>query len=154
VKEIFAEQPGRPKPVLDHAPSIPLVVMPPQSDVPVQSPGVAAAKAPETAGAPSATTQSPDGNGIALAAASFIEAGLKLIESFASDVTNGHADSPPKGLDHALSALFTRDARTNGPALTIPLPESVTRERLAGALSALLTAFGKAGASVGREGQS
>ena len=154
VKEIFAEQPGRPKPVLDHAPSIPLVVMPPQSDAPLQSPGVAGAKVPETAGAPSATTQSPDGNGIAFAAASFIEAGLKLIESFASDVTNGKDGSPPKRLDHVVSALFTRDARTNGPALTIPLPESVTRERLAGVVSALLTAFGKAGTSVGREGQS
>jgi SNF2 family DNA or RNA helicase len=154
VKEIFAEQPGRPKPVLDHAPSIPLVVMPPQSDASVQPPGVAGANVPETAGAPSATTQSPDGNGIALAAASFIEAGLKLIESFASDVKNGKDDSPPKRLDHVVSALFTRDARTNGPALTIPLPESITRERLAGAVSALLTALGNAGTSVGREGQS
>jgi hypothetical protein len=96
----------------------------------------------------------PDGNGIARAAASFIEAGLKLIESFAEDATNGKAEAPPKRLDHALSALFTRDSRTNRPALTIPLPESVTQERLAGAMSALLAALVKPGAALGREGQS
>jgi hypothetical protein len=121
VKEIFAEQPGRPKPIIDHAPAI---------------------------------THASGDNGIAFAAASFIEAGLKLIESFAGDTTNGTADIIPKRLDHALSRLFTRDAQTNQPALTIPLPESATHERLAGAISALLTALGKAGAAVGREGQS
>lgn len=108
----------------------------------------------EPAGAPTATTQVSDGDGIALAAASFIDAGLKLIESFAKDATIGKAGASPKSLDHALSALFTRDARTNRPALTIPLPESVTQERLAGAMSVLLTAFGNAGALVGRESQS
>jgi hypothetical protein len=110
--------------------------------------------AAEPAGSSQAATHVPDGNGIARAAASFIEAGLKLIESFAEDATNGKAEAPPKRLDHALSALFTRDSRTNRPALTIPLPESVTQERLAGAMSALLAALGKPGAALGREGQS
>ena len=151
VKEIFAEQPGRPKPVLDHAPSVPLVVMPPQTDAPLQPSSVAGAKVLETAGAAPATTHVPGGNGIALAAASFIEAGLKLIESIAGDATNGKADVPPKRLDHTLSALFTRDVRTSRPALTIPLPDSLTPERIAGAVSALLTAFAGAGKSVGKE---
>ena len=151
VKEIFAEQPGRPKPVLGHAPSVPLVVMPPQTGAPLRPSSVAGAKVLETAGAAPANTPAPDGNGIALAAAAFIEAGLKLIESFAGDATNGKADAPPKRLDHTLSALFTRDARTDGPALTIPLPDSVTQERIAGAVSALLTAFAGAETSVGKE---
>ncbi len=154
VKEIFAEQPGRPKPIIDHAPAAPVVLVPPQSEVRAPPPGLAGTIAAEPAGAPPATTHAPDGNGIALAAASFIEAGLKLIESFAQDVTSGKAEASPKHLDYALSALFTRDARTNRPALTIPLPQSLTQERLAGAMTALLTAFGKAGAAVKRESQS
>jgi SNF2 family DNA or RNA helicase len=155
VKEIFAEQPGRPKPVIDHAPSIPLVAMPPQSDTQVQTPSVAGANmADSTAATPQINTPAPNGNGVALAAASFIEAGLKLIESFAPDAINGKAGTSPKPLDHAISTLFTRDARTNRPALAIPLPESVTQERLAGAVSALLTAFAKAGTVAGRGHQS
>jgi len=155
VKEIFAEQPGRPKPVIDHAPSIPLVAMPPQSDTQVQTPSVAGANiADSTAATPQINTPAPNGNGVALAAASFIEAGLKLIESFAPDAINGKAGTSPKPLDHAISTLFTRDARTNRPALAIPLPESVTQERLAGAVSALLTAFAKTGRVAGRGHQS
>lgn len=107
----------------------------------------------EPARAPSATTDAT-GDSIAFAAASFFEAGLKLIESFAKDASNKDADAPSKGLDHALSALFTRDASTNRPALTIPLPGTVTQEQLAGAMSGLLTAFGRAGFAPGREGQS
>jgi hypothetical protein len=49
--------------------------------------------------------------------------------------------------------LFARDARTNRPALTIPLPESVTQERLVGAVTALLNAFGKTENAIGRESQ-
>jgi len=154
VKEIFAEQPGRPKPVLDHAPSVPLFVMPPQSDVQAPATGLVAAMAAEAASAPPAATQAPNGNGIALAAASFVEAGLKLIESFAEDAASGKTGTPPPSLDRVLSALFTRDNRTNRPALTIPLPESLTQERMTGAISALLTALGKAGTAAGRESQS
>jgi SNF2 family DNA or RNA helicase len=153
VKEIFAEQPGRPKPIIDHTPAAPVVFVPPQSGVQAPPSGLAGAMVADPAGAPPATTHALGDVGIAFAAASFIEAGLKLIESFAGDATNGKADVPPKRLDHALSGLFTRDAQTNRPALTIPLPESATHERLAGAISALLTALGKAGAAVGRQGQ-
>jgi hypothetical protein len=57
-------------------------------------------------------------------------------------------------LNHAITTLFTRDSQTNRPSLTIPLPESVTQERLAGAISALLAAMVKPGAAFGRGGQS
>jgi superfamily II DNA or RNA helicase len=154
VKEIFAEQPDRPKPIIDHVPAVPVPLAPPQSHVQAPSSGLAGAGAPELAGGPPATTPAPNGNGVALAAASFMEAGVKLIESFAKDATNSKSDAPPKRLDQALIAMYTRDARTNRPALTIPLPESVTQERIAGAVSALLTAFAKAGTAVGRESQS
>jgi superfamily II DNA or RNA helicase/predicted nucleic acid-binding Zn finger protein len=154
VKEIFAEQPDRPKPIIDHAAAAPVVLVPPQSGVQAPPPGPAGNMVAEPAGAPTATIHAPNGDGIALAVASLIEGGLTLIESFAKDATIGKAGAPPKSLDHALSAMFTRDARTNRPTLTIPLPESVTQERFAGAMSALLTAFAKAGTAVGRESQS
>ncbi|HEV2132754.1 MAG TPA: SNF2-related protein [Terracidiphilus sp.] len=150
VKEIFAEQPDRPKPIVDRAPAAPVALVPPQSGVGAPSSSVAGAMA-KPAGAPPATGHRPDG--IALAAASFIEAGLKLIESFAGKATNGKAGTSPNHLDQALSALFTLDARTRRPSLTIPLPESVTQERLAGAVSALLTAFGQRGTAAGRESE-
>jgi hypothetical protein len=89
-----------------------------------------------------------------LAAAAFLEAGLKLIESMAGNAGDGRADAPPRRLDHTLSGLFTRDARTGAPALTIPLPESVNEERIAGAVSALLSVFRKAGTAVGGESRS
>ena len=83
----------------------------------------------------------------------FMGATLKLIESMAGDAGDGTADAPPRRLDHTLSGLFTRDARTGAPALTIPLPESVNGERIAGAISALLTAVGNTGTAVGGKGR-
>jgi hypothetical protein len=41
-----------------------------------------------------------------------------------------------------LSTAIQTDPRTNRPVLALPLPESITRERLAGALTGLLAALG------------
>jgi hypothetical protein len=74
-----------------------------------------------------------------------IEAGLRFIEAIASNCGAGNSEAAPTNVNNQpLAGLFTRDARTNRPALSIPLPESVTQERLSGALSALLNAFGGA----------
>jgi hypothetical protein len=151
VKEIFAEQPGRPKPVIDHAPSIPVIVAQRQSDGQTQQPGVESAKRSPVGGTPSVTAGALHGDGIALAAASFLEAGLKLMESFAATVAGNSSGAPVNHFDQALAALFTRDTQTNRPALTIPLPESVTPERLTGALSSLLKTLTKAAASPGNQ---
>jgi SNF2 family DNA or RNA helicase len=120
VKEIFASQPGRPQPVTDAAPAAPVAVT-------------------QAAAADQQALPSPPSpqSGVETAAASLIEAGLKFVESL---VSNGSASE-------ALAGLFTRDARTNRPVLSIPLPESVTQERLAGGVSALLKAFGPAAAA-------
>ena len=154
VKEIFSEQPSRPKPIIDHAPPSPVVIMSAQPDRQSPSTGLASAIGVEPAGAPPATAHAANGDGIALATASFLDAGLRLIESFAGSAANGKAGMPPKQLGQAFSALFTRDAQTNRRALTIPLPESLTQERLIGAMSALLAAFGRSGAADGGESQS
>jgi superfamily II DNA or RNA helicase len=116
VKEIFANQPGRPKPVIDQKPAAP---------VPATQ-AATGAQEPEP-GAP------PEVNGVETAAASLIEAGLKFIESIAS---NGAANE-------MLARFCTRDTRTNRPVLSIPLPESVNQERLAGAISTLLNTLGR-----------
>jgi SNF2 family DNA or RNA helicase len=144
VKEIFADQPGRPKPVIDHLPPSPVALMQPQTDDQSSSPNLAEAT---TSGPVSPSAERPTaagGNGIEHAAASFIEAGLKLIESLA---TNTAAESPDGApvvrINQILSAVFTRDDRTKRPALTIPLPASATQERIGAAISTLLSAFGQ-----------
>jgi hypothetical protein len=59
------------------------------------------------------------------------------------------AGAPANHIDQALASLFTRDSKTNRPTLTIPLPETVTQGRLAGALAALLGTLGKNAAGPG-----
>ena len=147
VKEIFAEQPGRPKPVIDHAPAEAVPLTQPQQEIQKQSSGSTSVETP----APSGIPPSPatlDGNGVELAAASFIEAGLRLIESItAGSAVGGTATrstaAPAPRVAQVLPTLFTSDPRTNRPALTIPLPDSVTPERLTSAFSALLNLLGK-----------
>ena len=148
VKEIFAEQPGRPKPVIDHAPAEAVALPQALHDVQTQSAGLAGATVPAPAGTRPSPPTTPGGNGVELAAASFIEAGLRLIESITEgSVVGGMAarstDAPAPRVAQVLPTLFTSDPRTNRPALTIPLPDSVTPERLTSAFSALLNLLGK-----------
>ena len=122
VKEIFADQPARPKPTVDSAAPVPL------------KPVIAAAlPGPTAAGS------------IETAAAGLIEAGVKFIESLFPDATAGRSIESSGGrLGQILSGLCTRDARTNRPILSIPLPESVSQERLAAAISGLVNSLGQA----------
>ncbi|HTX38303.1 MAG TPA: DEAD/DEAH box helicase [Bryobacteraceae bacterium] len=120
VKEIFADQPGRPKPVIDQAAARP---------IPVE-------QVPAHAAAGEATAAQPAG--FEQAAAGLIETGVRFLESLAA-----MARSAPGG--DGLSRLVSRDPRTNGPVLSIPLPQSVDQGRLARALSAFLGAFGQPG---------
>jgi len=148
VKEIFAEQPGRPKPVIDHAPAEAVALPQAQQGVQTQSAGLAGATVPVPAGTRPSPPPTPGGNGVEMAAASFIEAGLRLIESItAGSVVGGTAArstaAPAPRVAQVLPTLFTSDPRTNRPALTIPLPDSVTQERLTSAVSALLKMFGQ-----------
>jgi hypothetical protein len=152
VKEIFAEQPGRPKPVIDHAPAEAVALPQALQDVQTQSADLAGETAPVPVGTLPSPPAAPGGNGVELAAASFIEAGLKLIESITAGGTAGGAAggtaarstaAPAPRVAQVLPTLFTSDPRTNRPALTIPLPDSVTPERLTSAFSALLNMFGQ-----------
>lgn len=116
VKEIFANQPGRPKPLIDQAPS---------KAIPIQP---APASPPAASARPSTEFEQ--------AAAGLIEMGVRFLESLMA----AGQDAP---LGETLSNLVTVDPRTDRPALSIPLPKSVDRKRLIGALSAVLGAFGR-----------
>jgi SNF2 family DNA or RNA helicase len=142
VKEIFAEQPGTPKPVRDAPSAAP--VAPLQEPVSAQETLVAPsnAGAREAIGAPATPASPSQPNGVAIAAASFLEAGLQFIETIASDrAGQSSSEAPNRRLGESLSGLFSQDARTNRPVLSIPMPESITKERLTGAITALLNAF-------------
>jgi hypothetical protein len=141
VKDIFADQPGELKPASDAASGA--LVAPAQEPAPAQETVLARpyAEAREAIGG-SATPVSPcQPNGVAMAAASFLEAGLRFIETIAEDRAAGNSmDAPNRRLSESFSGLISQDARTNRPVLSIPLPESITQERLTGAITALLNA--------------
>jgi superfamily II DNA or RNA helicase/predicted nucleic acid-binding Zn finger protein len=146
VKEIFANQPGRPKPVVDATPPIP-------------SKAAAAREMPVPAGSGRAPIPQAEGSratgvpgDIESAAAGFIEAGVRFMESIVASSAAGGSGSTPGGqLEQTLSALFTRDARTNKPALSIPLPDSLTQARLAAAISGLVSTFGRSDSVTDKE---
>jgi len=117
VKEIFADQPERPKPLVDQ---------PPAKAVPIQA-------APAPAPPPPVAVSQPAG--FEQAAAGLIETGVRFLESLAAV-----AKSAPTG--EGLSSLVSRDPHTNRPVLSIPLPQSLDQDRLMRAISAILGAFG------------
>lgn len=140
VKEVFAGQPGRPKPVIEAAPPLPL---PAGTQA---KPATASGAAPgevSTAARGNPPEPAPARDPLAGAAAGLLEAGIRFLETLASP-----AGSPPEGasggpVQRWLSAAVQTDPRTNRPVLTLPLPESITRERLAGALANLTAALGR-----------
>lgn len=68
------------------------------------------------------------------AVSKFLEAGLTLLESLSSP-----SDADGFGpIERSLSALLRTDAHTRRPSLEIPLPESITAERLARGIAGFL----------------
>jgi superfamily II DNA or RNA helicase len=123
VKEIFADQPGRPKPLIDQ---------PPTKAIPIQSiPGSISAAGPPAA----APVAPPPSNGFDQTAAGLIETGVRFLESLAAVAQNASAEQ-------ALLNLVSLDPATNRPVLSIPLPQPADRNRLVRALSTVLGAFG------------
>jgi superfamily II DNA or RNA helicase len=121
VKEIFAGQSGRPKPLIDQ---------PPAKAIPVQSVPASPSAAPASAAQASQSTEFEQ------AAAGLIETGVRFLESLATVAQNAPADE-------TFANLVSHDPRTNRPVLSIPLPKSVDQNRLIRALSAVLGAFGR-----------
>ncbi|MBY0372977.1 MAG: DEAD/DEAH box helicase, partial [Bryobacteraceae bacterium] len=105
VKEIFADQPGRPKPLVD---------LPPSKAVPVRSVPEPTPPAPP----PAAVGAAPRSAQFEQTAAGLIETGVRFLESLAAAAQNGAAEQ-------AISNLVSIDPHTNRPVLSIPLPQSV-----------------------------
>jgi hypothetical protein len=156
IKEVFSDQPGRPRPVLTPEAPKPVAVAEAKRN------GKTAVKDGRARGLPVATRpQSPvdgtmplahsvaqDGDAESAsfvpdpsqAADKFLEAGLTFLESLSSlwraDVARAtHGFEPIK---RGLSTFLRRDAQTQRLTLAIPLPESITAERLARAISGFL----------------
>ncbi len=132
VKEIFADQPGRPKPLIDQAPSKAVPIQSVPAHVPTATPQ------PFPEAQPTGATAASPPIGFEQAAAGLIETGVRFLEALGAV-----ARSAPTG--EGLSNLLSRDPRTNTPVLSIPLPQSVDQGRLMQAVSALVSAFGRPG---------
>jgi superfamily II DNA or RNA helicase len=156
IKEVFSDQPGRPKPVLASEAPQPVAVTEAKRN------GKTAVKDDHALGLligtrpqfpadramPLAQSVAQDDNGksvssipdLSQAAAKFLEAGLTLLESLSSrcnaDVARATDGFEP--IKRGLSSLLRTDAQTQVPTLTIPLPESITAERLARVISGFL----------------
>jgi superfamily II DNA or RNA helicase len=147
VKEIFANQAGRPKPIIDSAPPQPVPVAaaasaplatvssPAGSAETPAAPSQSVAPRQVKAGTPALPAAEP--SAFEKAAAGLLEVGVTLLETIAASAGNGQ-DAHSDGKQHPFSALFSRDPRTNRPILSIPLPISVTEERLAAAVTGFL----------------
>jgi hypothetical protein len=156
IKEVFSDQPGRPKPVLTpeapqpvavtetkrnrktavkngHARGLPVATRP---QFPVDRTMPLAQRVSQDGDAESASFV-PDPS---QAAGQFLEAGLTLLESLFSprsaDVARATDGFEP--IKRSLSELLRKDAQTQRPTLAIPLPESITAERLARVISGFL----------------
>jgi superfamily II DNA or RNA helicase len=124
MKEIFADQAGRPKPLVDRAAP---------KAVPIQSIPGSIPPAGAQAAAAATALQSTQ---FEQAAAGLIETGVRFLESLAAVAQNSPADE-------SFSNLVSLDPRTNRPVLSIPLPKSVDQNRLVRVLSSVLSAFGR-----------
>lgn len=159
IKEVFADQQGRPKPIISpEAPKAlgvdevekawePTVQLSATRAEPteetarsVEPPSTPVAQEPGPRADSGSTTLMPD---LGQAAAKLLEVGLSFLETLAPPVANqpGSADRL-KTVEQTVSALWRVDARTQRPVLTIPLPDSLTAERVAGAISGLLSKLG------------
>ncbi|MBK5291335.1 MAG: DEAD/DEAH box helicase [Acidobacteriia bacterium] len=145
VKEIFAGQPGRPKPVIESSAPVPLKTV--AADAP-QTVGPAAAPGTQDSEASGARAGA---DGIEKAASGLMEAGVKFIESIASRGAAGSsAEASGFRLEQILKGLFTRETGANRTVLSIPLPESLSQERLTAAISGLVTTLGRAVSAAGK----
>jgi hypothetical protein len=133
VKDIFADQPGRPKPILEPPQPAPLAA---GSQPAAATVGIDTSKARAV---PGAQADGRESSSFEDAAAGLIDAGVRFLESLGSrlggQVPRQHPDNPVQRL---ISPLIRTDPQTNRPVLAIPLPDSAGQERLVAALSGLL----------------
>jgi hypothetical protein len=136
VKEIFANQPGRPKPIID---------TPPPQAIRVGETTTSAPAAPSEIAVepPSSSAPASGENGVGAverAAVGLAKAGLAFLQSIASELKDC-ATAPGQQTHTAVSSLFSRHPQTNQPMLAVPLPPSFTAERITRAVVRFLSAL-------------
>ena len=141
VKEIFADQPGRSKPIIEAAKPEPIKVEP----EPVARAATAFAGQVVPGGvsrAPMVVAQQatgPERGGVESAVTGLLDAGLRLLESLGSQLTaRVPSEEPGNALMRLVAPLIQNDPRTNRPVLAIPLPDSAGQARWVAALSGVL----------------
>jgi hypothetical protein len=133
MKEIFANQPGRPKPVIDQAPP---------KAVPAGSAGEPAP--PAVLPQPVAPGPAAPAHGLEQSAGALIETGLRFLESLAAIVQSTPAGTTAEQpIGQRLSSLVSHDPNTGRKTLSIPLPQSTDEDRLTRAIAGVLSAFGR-----------
>jgi hypothetical protein len=145
MKEIFADQPGRPKPVIDQAP--PEAVPARSAEVPTPPAPPTAPPAPPTPAAPPqpvGTGPAAPAHGFEQTAGGLIETGLRFLESLAAIVQSTPAGTEAEQpIGKRLSSLVSHDRDTGRKTLSIPLPQSFDEDRLTRAIAGVLSAFGR-----------
>jgi SNF2 family DNA or RNA helicase len=137
MKEIFADQPGRPKPMVDQ--------VPPKA-VPAGSTATPPAPAPSPAALPHPLAPDPaaQADGFEQHAGALIETGLRFLESLAAIVQSTPAGTTAEQpIGQPLSSLVSHDPNTGRKTLSIPLPQSIDEDRLTRAIAGVLSAFGR-----------
>jgi superfamily II DNA or RNA helicase len=134
MKEIFANQPGRPKPIVEQTPP---------KAVPAKAAGE---PAPPPAVPPQLVAPVPalSAHGLEKNAGALIETGLRFLESLAAIVQSTPADTTAEQpIWQRLSSLVSHDQNTGRKTLSIPLPQSIDEDRLTRAIAGVLSAFGR-----------
>lgn len=140
VKEVFADQPGRPKPIAEVAPPVPVPIT--ASVVPAHPAEVVRRDEAAAAHQNAPAERLPELEPLATAAAGLLEAGVRFLETLAPQAAATSGDKSDSPAWRWISSAIQTDPRTNRPVLALPLPVSITEERLAGALTSLMAAFG------------
>ncbi len=141
VKEVFAGQPVKPQPEIETAPPIVVPVPARAGAAPPAQPVLVEDSAPTQRDA-SVTKSAPEGEPLAQAAAGLLEAGIRFLETLATPPGAGSGGDSGSPIQRWLSTAVQTDPRTNQPILSLPLPATITRERLTGALAGVLSALG------------
>ena len=155
LKEVFSDQVGRPKPIVTPVPPKPVVVTAAKGNGKAVAGGDGSRRPAGTAdqlaaawsrSAERGTTGNAEGQrgpgapDPRQAIGKFLEAGLMLLESLSTSPSPSVSERAPGAaqVERALSAIFQTDVQNHSPSLVIPLPASVTVERLTNVIGGFL----------------
>jgi hypothetical protein len=140
VKEIFANQPGGPKPPIDTPSPQAIRVGAATTPAPAAKMPAERSKAAEQVSTSSTVPASGEDGAVERAAVGLAKAGLAFLQSIARELKKC-SPAPGQQSQAEVSSLFSRHPQTNHPMLAIPLPQSFTAERITRAVARFLSAL-------------